>query len=374
MPEAEIIRTTPAPGNDPHHSLPDFVQVTGHNNSTVVNRITALWALSETALGGILHAMHIPFTGLFIGGSAVLFITFLACFSDKRNTILRSTLLVLIVKFLGSPHSPLNAYFAVAFQGIAGEYLFRLIKSRRLSALTLGIFSLMQSAFQKLIVLTIVFGNGFWSSLDVFGRFVVKQFAFPGIDESHFRLSYILITAYGLTHLVAGVLIGFLAPLLVNRVRSECIAAGNFSLPLNSSVREFASTKHRHGKRLSGILLLMVFLIVFIGSYLLPDFEISAGVTVVVMVIRSLLIMTIWRLLLAPFLFRKFQQYLKKERLVYTNEITQIVSVLPAIRQLAILCWTSSSQQPWFRRVPYFLQLFFVRALYYEMTSSFADR
>ena len=62
-------------------------------------RITALWGFSEATLGGILHAFKIPFTGLFVGSAAVIFISLIAHFTNetsnefaKRGTILKSLL------------------------------------------------------------------------------------------------------------------------------------------------------------------------------------------------------------------------------------------------------------------------------------------
>ncbi|MFZ9754542.1 MAG: hypothetical protein ACO3DK_00750 [Bacteroidia bacterium] len=32
----------------------------------------AFWAFVESGLGGMMHAFHLPFTGIFIGGAAVV--------------------------------------------------------------------------------------------------------------------------------------------------------------------------------------------------------------------------------------------------------------------------------------------------------------
>ncbi len=45
-----------------------------------VQRLTALWAFSESGLGGILHALQMPFTGLLVGGMAILLISLIAFF------------------------------------------------------------------------------------------------------------------------------------------------------------------------------------------------------------------------------------------------------------------------------------------------------
>ena len=117
-----------------------------------IDRLTALWALSEAALGGVLHAFHVPLTGLFINSSAVLIMVLIASASDKKGTILRATIIVLIIKGMVSPHTPLNAYIAVSFQGILGEFLLRFRKYMVISAVLLGMVTLFQSAIQKLLV------------------------------------------------------------------------------------------------------------------------------------------------------------------------------------------------------------------------------
>ncbi|MFT5818187.1 MAG: hypothetical protein ACI95K_001675, partial [Lentimonas sp.] len=75
-------------------------------NSKIISRLTALWALSEAGLGGVLHALQSPFTGLFVGGFAIVLGSLIAYFAeDKWNTIFRSLLVVLIIKLAVSPHS-----------------------------------------------------------------------------------------------------------------------------------------------------------------------------------------------------------------------------------------------------------------------------
>ena len=87
-------------------------------------KITALWAFSESAFGGILHALTIPFRGLFIASAAVLFISLIALFSKSSKEILKATLIVILIKAVVSPHSPLTAYIAVSLQGMLGFSIF----------------------------------------------------------------------------------------------------------------------------------------------------------------------------------------------------------------------------------------------------------
>lgn len=84
------------------------ILLTENNNTQTLSvlRITALWAFSESAFGGILHALTVPLRGIFINAAAVLFISLIALFSKSSKEILKSTLIVILIKALVSPHFP----------------------------------------------------------------------------------------------------------------------------------------------------------------------------------------------------------------------------------------------------------------------------
>ena len=94
--------------------------------------------MSEAALGGILHAFRIPFTGLFIGSSAVIFISLIGFYSDNRKEIMKAMFIVLLVKAAISPHTPPLAYIAVSMQGLLGSVLFYTKRFYKFSAISLG--------------------------------------------------------------------------------------------------------------------------------------------------------------------------------------------------------------------------------------------
>jgi hypothetical protein len=112
-----------------------------------VERLTALWALNEAGLGGIMHAFRTPFTGIFVGGLAIVMITLIAHFSERKwSAVTRALVIVLIVKAAASPHSPLPAYLAVSFQGLMGALIFSALPNLRLGALLLGVLGLLEAA------------------------------------------------------------------------------------------------------------------------------------------------------------------------------------------------------------------------------------
>lgn len=101
------------------------------SNSNTITRLILLWAFSESALGGMLHALRIPLTGLFVGGSAVIFISLIAHYSDGKSSILKATLIVMIIKFVVAPYTPLPAYFAVFVEGLLGLFFFNILNLKK---------------------------------------------------------------------------------------------------------------------------------------------------------------------------------------------------------------------------------------------------
>ena len=199
----------------------DNIESISENNINDYNisvlKITALWAFSESAFGGILHALVIPFRGLFISSAAVLFISLIALFSKSSKDILKSTLIVILIKALVSPHTPLTAFFAVSIQGLVGYLIFLPKKFFRISAFVLGILILFFSGVQKIVILTVLFGNTLWKSINIFTKQVLNEYLNIGINES-VNYGYLLILAYVSIHIAAGIFIGFYAGLLPKKI------------------------------------------------------------------------------------------------------------------------------------------------------------
>src|SRR5262245_11283230 len=102
--------------------------------SLVYYRLIAIWVVCEAMLGGIIHALKLPISGLVVGSCAITIVCLIAWYAPARGAILKATVIVAIFKMMLSPQAPLPAYFAVFFQGLMGEVIFR--KDRRFYALS----------------------------------------------------------------------------------------------------------------------------------------------------------------------------------------------------------------------------------------------
>ena len=340
-------------------------------NTNSIDRLTALWALSEGFLGGFLHLAKIPLTGLILGNVAVIIITLIAKFSVKNGTILKATLIVLVVKGILSPYTPFTAYIAVSLQGIFGEFLFYKRKSPFFSALLLGILVSFFSSFQKVFFLTVLFGQNIWESIDQFTLIVFKEFF--GLISSGIAISKWLVAIYAGIHLLAGILTGLYASALSRRTDSIIKNEGNKILfDVNSFLEEKNRKSKKPGKKRwwlkPGEIIFFVFTIsLLVYSYLYPDNIYIEKKSLVIMLVRGILLMFIWYKFLSPLLLSGFNKLMRKKKNKYTNEIDKVVSVLPIFKRVINFCWKETSSVKGLKRLHRFFTLSLLNLLTVEI-------
>jgi hypothetical protein len=205
-------------------------QEEGEFNHRAVNRLTALWALNESGLGGILHAAKFPFTGIFVGGFAVILISLIARYSNYSfKAILKATAMVLMIKAAVSPHSPFPAYIAVSFQGLLGAFIFSNTKNFKAAPIIFGGLALLESAIQKILLTVLFFGMSFWKSIDDFVITTLKTFQLP----ADFSFSEWIALSYVILYFVLGLIIGRFASQIPDAVST-----------LDFSMITFSDTSH----------------------------------------------------------------------------------------------------------------------------------
>ncbi len=326
-----------------------------------VLRITALWAFSESAFGGILHALTIPLRGIFINAAAVLFISLIALFSKSSKEILKSTLIVILIKALVSPHSPLTAYFAVSIQGLVGYLLFLNKDFFRTSALLLGIITLFFSGIQKIVVLTILFGNNLWKSINIFVKQVANEFLSLGFHPD-IHYGFLLIGIYVFLHLIAGTIIGIYAGGLPKNLDeySDKIKEIDFGVSLSELPKKIKKGKKKTWlMRPTGIIIISILLVLLIYSYFNPYKSDIASVDILIMLVRSIVLTIIWYALLAPFVKNMFQKFISGKKSFYSEDIDEILNLFPHFKRIVGYTWNESQRLKGLKRIKYFLSTSF---------------
>ena len=325
-------------------------------NAESVNRLIAVWALSEGFLGGFLHLARVPLTGLILGNVAVILITLIAKFSDKNGTIIKATIIVLIVKGILSPYTPITAYLAVFLQGLFGELLFYRRKTFFVSALSLGILVSFFSSIQKVFFLTVIFGKNLWESIDQFTIIIFKDFF--GLIYPNLVITKWLIAIYSSIHIIGGILAGLYASRIAHKtdlLMNDENPAGHYDV--NTFIEEENISKMKKGKhrkwwlKPGSIIFMVITVSLFVYSYVYPDYPYIEKNSLLVMVLRGLLLSFIWFKFLSPVLMSWFKKLMSRNRNKYTVDIENVVSVIPLFKSIVRFCWKDSSSLSGIKRI-----------------------
>ena len=305
-------------------------------NSLIYFRLIALWVLCEAMLGGIIHGFRIPVSGLVVGSSAVICICLIGWYVPVRGAIIKATLIVAIFKMMLSPQAPPTAYIAVFFQGMLGELLFRSTKYYRAACLALAILALLESALQRILVLTLVYGKDIW---EVLNDSIYRLGGTAGKDYSYF-----IILWYVLAHLIVGVLVGVWAGFLPQRIQLLGELEKKYHIqPMRGPGLQPVPQKRRRPFRtfffIIWLLLLALWLqpVLGIGEPLLPS-HVSLRI-----LIRSAIIILTWYFLVGPLLKKALQKWLQEKKQKSAWQVQQVVEQLPLTRHLVLKSWQLSA-------------------------------
>jgi nucleoside-triphosphatase THEP1 len=294
-----------------------------------------MWVLCEAMLGGIIHGLRLPVSGLVVGGCAVICICLLAWFMPKKGSIIKATIIVAIFKMMLSPQAPFPAYIAVFFQGALAELLFWNRRYFRLACLLFAVIALFESGLQRILMLTIIYGNGLLK--------VVNSF-FNGLVGGKHPANYSLAIgiAYVGLHIVAGIAIGILAGSLPRRLEQWRNDTGLRLAPQQAAV---ISKQAKRKGRVKWLFIFIWVLILFfylqsslpLGEPLLP-----ASLPLQIL-LRSILIVLGWIFIVGPVLKLLLHGWLAKKQNSSRREVNAILELLPATERIIRASWQQSS-------------------------------
>jgi uncharacterized membrane protein len=216
------------------------------------------------------------------------------------------------------------------------------------------------SGLQKIILLTLLFGNTLWKSINIFIKQVSKEFL--SIDNPDVNYGYLLVAVYLFIHLAAGIFIGIYAGFLPNKIKRYSQNAPD--IILDSTVDSFPQKDKKRKNNIwllrpTGIFVLIVSAAVMIFSYLSPAISDNMAIDIIIMIIRSIVLTIIWFVLLAPIVKKIFQKHLSKRKSNYAKEMDGIINMFPQFKKIVAYCWNKSSDKKGLKRIHYFLSTSF---------------
>ncbi|WCO01207.1 hypothetical protein [Psychroserpens ponticola] len=332
------------------------------NNKSIIDKLTALWALNESGLGGFLHVFSTPFTGIIVGGISILLISLITYYAENKwQAILKALLIVLIIKMAVSPYSPFGAYVAVSFQALFGALLFSKFSWKGAALMVLGMVTFLESALQKLLILTIVYGTGFWDAINIYGASVQRKLDF--VSET--SATSVLVTTYLLVYGICGILAGFFIKSMIKIISNK--KQVDFYLEPNDVDSENMVSKKPFKTKVIWVWLITVTIIVLAFTFLGGDlFGWKEGVYIM---LRSFLILMLWYLIIGPFLLKMVQKYLSKKKSKYQEDISNAMDLFPYFRQIISFSWNDTKHLNGYTRFKHFMANSISNCIHFKVPS-----
>ncbi len=346
----------------PFYMHKGFRDLTEEQRIAAVQRLTALWAFAESGLGGIMHALQIPFTGLVVGGMAVIIISLIAQIAahDKKQ-VLKAAVIVLIVKAMISPYTPFPAYIAVSFQALLGYTVFTLLPINFFSILLVSTIAMLESAIQKLLVLTLFFGKSFWKAMDEMIAFIAKQFGITTGNGSQW-----LVGTYLVIYLVGGIVIAWIAYKTINGFFAEKgILVSDSIRTMNEDIYTGNTTKRKTLFQKLWVMILVLVILSVILFVFAADTK-QGWLAVAKTVSWTLSAILVWFMLIGPLVTKLIQKLLQKKQSKYSDEVLRTLAFLPMLRRFAALAWQKSKEHRGLVR----WQFFFSALVHWSLTCS----
>jgi hypothetical protein len=300
----------------------------------VYYRLIALWVMVEAVLGGMIHGLKLPVSGLIVGSCAVLCICLIAYYVPARGAILKATVVVAIFKMMLSPQSPPAAYLAVFFQGaVMGQLLFTSHRFFKLSCILLGFLALTESAVQRIIVLTVLYGTGFWKAVSEFFNKLTGESTLT-------NYSLLLVVGYLFIHVVTGIIVGWIAGNFAER--SGQWKLRNHQFITSESHPELLKPKTNKYK--TGLLIVwLILLALTLQSYFRIGTPLLSSNIIVRILVRSVLIFLTWYFIVSPLLVYLLKKWLRLQQTKLHKTIREVVALLPYTQAVLWTSWKLSS-------------------------------
>lgn len=329
-----------------------------------ISKLTALWALSECGLGGVLHALKIPVTGFVLGAFSIIILFFIARYSDKVwKDILKATLIVLLVKFTISPHTPAPAYIAVGFQGLMAAVLFSTIGTYHTATVLLGFITMVESALQKILVMTLLFGESIWKAFDVYISSIVKSWRILEGVSNAYAIAGIYVLLYG----IWGIFIGYKTTGIFSKVNAEAGDVLTQYARLNHTDINLDKPVIKQNKKKQLMIQLTGMLLLIVSAYFFSNNQRGIGY----ILLRSISVILFFYFVLMPLLKWAVQKLFYKKSVQHRAAITHTIEEVNTLRKgIKPAYQLASVKNNRLKRFFYFVQIMITLSLYGQSTSN----
>ena len=227
----------------------------------------------------------------------------------------------------------------------------------------LSVITFIESAVQKLLTLTIIYGESLWEAVDIYGAWIGQKVSFL----SPILSARSLIWAYILCYSLAGIFVGLLIIRTQKLMHSvEITKQENW---IGSKEEVIQKNNSRYSSR-RFLIFWSVALIIISLPLLFFNSEFNGWKVGVYLVARSALILAGWYLLIGPLLLKGIQKLLSKKRFVYQEDIQNTLNLLPHLRVILKYAWKDSGSLKGLNRFQHFMARSIVYSVHFNSSES----
>jgi len=165
----------------------------------------ALWGGLEMALGGILHALHIPLRGLWMAGMGAFVLCSAQLWIGGKWTPLYVAVIAAFLKLFSVGGLVLSPAAAILIEGIISSAVFYLMKGNLFSCVTTAVLITLYTIIHKFFSLALVYRS---EIAQIYGAFT-KQGSF--ILNLAGDSAIVFFAVYTAIHILTGIIAGGLA-------------------------------------------------------------------------------------------------------------------------------------------------------------------
>ncbi len=348
------------------HDEPQVSEQTGPSTPLATAQLTALWALSEGGLGGILHATRLPFRGVILACIAAISICLIARSSRRRTEPLRAAIVVLAVKAVLAPHSLGTAHLAVLNQALLGTACMVLLGPGLIGCVLTGALCLIETSLHPLIWTTVL-GNvalgstDFWAEVSRLLERTQLQLLDRVVVEDPARWVILLLIG---VHAAFGILAGWVAwrlPRVGDRIlsRHERLASSRSSETDGPGVEQPARRPRWVRWARAGIVIVAVFVLAMPAV-------LAAGqgpwyLRIAIAIVRVAAAVAVVVFLVRPLVGYVIERALRRSR--RQQRLAESMASVRAMQAEAVAIWRQSARLPMWRRLPHCLSVLFAGAI-----------
>lgn len=310
-------------------------------------KIIALWVFCEGFVGGIIHGLKLPISGIAVGSCAVICISLLSQYNKAKGAIIKATIIVAIFKMMLSPQAPPMAYVAVFFQGIIGELLFLNRQYFKYTSILFAIIALLESGLQRIFIITVIYGKNLWTIID---ETISKLFHLQTIAA----FSNTFITLYLLLHIIAAIIVAIIIATITKKIPIWKNELSNYLINDTAITTNYLLLLQPAAKKQKVIIWLLIYvglLLLYLNAVGLIAQPLVQKNLILNIFLRSSIILLSWHLIVGPVSSSLLKKWLVKQKTKSQKDITEVLLLLPKIKAIAHKSWQLSNEEKGLKRI-----------------------